>query len=84
MSFYGIGLVAIFCFKQSHYCKLVCLELALKVRFHYKHGMQYSVFVLLIFLLLSPFKVLSEAKKSIKETKNTPFYTCSGNEPITI
>ena len=48
-----------------------------KARFHYEHGMELSLFVLLIFLLLSALK----SKKLIKKT-NTPFRARSENERL--
>ena len=59
------------------YCKR-----ALKARFHYERGMEYSLFLLLIFRHLISERVLSKAKKSIKQTKNTPRHALSGNEPL--
>ena len=82
-----------------------------RVCFHYEREMQYSLFLLLIFLLcltlfavlfpqqalngaffvsfmifprLKSKRVLSKAKKSIKQTNNTPFLACSGNEPLSV
>ena len=50
--------------------------------FYYKHGIEYSLFVLLIFLLHLVLKHGRKVKKSIKQTKNAPFYIGSGNEPF--
>ena len=52
-----------------------------KASFHYERGKEHSLFLLLIFPLLKSKRAQSEAKKSIKQTMNTPFHACSGNEP---
>ena len=41
-----------------------------------------SFFLLLIFPRLKSKRTLSEAKKLLKQTKNTPFQARSGNEPL--
>ena len=56
-------------------------SLTRKAHFHYKCRMEH-LFVLLIVLLLSVLKC--NMSKKIKETKNTLFHACSGNEPTTI
>ena len=44
--------------------------------------MEHSLFVLLIFSRLKAKRALSEAKKSIKGTKYTPFHARNRNEPL--
>ena len=43
--------------------------------------MKHFLFLLMIFPRLKSKRALSEAKKSIKQTKNTLFHACSENEP---
>ena len=53
-----------------------------KARFHYERGTDYSLFVLLIFLLCLAFASILSAERSIKETKNAFFQARSGNGPL--
>ena len=53
----------------------------LKARFHYEHGKENSLFILLIFPRLKLKQALSKAKKSIHQTKNNLFHALSGNGP---
>ena len=53
-----------------------------KARFHFERGMEHSLFLLSIFPRLKSKRALSQAKKSIKQTSNTPFHARSGNEPL--
>ena len=53
-----------------------------KARFHYERGKDYSLFVLLIFLLCSALASILSAERSIKETKNALFHARSGNGPL--
>ena len=48
-------------------------------RFYHKHEIEYSLFVLLIFLL---HLVLKHRSKKVNKTKNAPFCIGSGNEPF--
>ena len=54
--------------------------LSLRVRFRCERKLEYSLFYC-FFFYFSPHLALSKAKKSIKEAKNIPFHTRSGNEP---
>ena len=59
--------------------------MTLKAHFHYEHGKDYSLFVLLIFLLCLVLASILSVERSIKkERKNALFHACSGNEPLYI
>ena len=47
-----------------------------------RSGMEHSFSLLLIFPHLKLKRALREAKKSIKQTKNTLFHARSGNKPL--
>ena len=70
--------------KRYTYKKVTCLKhlRSVKARFHYARGVEHSLFLLLIFSRLKSKPALSGAKKSIKQTKNTPFHARCGNEPL--
>ena len=53
--------------------------LRFKARFHHEHGKDYSLFVLLIFLLCLARTSILSAERSVRETKNALFHTLSGN-----
>ena len=53
----------------------------LRARVYWERRMEYSLFVLLIFLFCSPLAYILSAERLIKETKNAPFLARSGNEP---
>ena len=64
-------------------CNLLCYLPATrkKARLYYERGMKPSLFLLLIFPGLKSKRALSEAKKSVKQTKNAPFHARSEYEP---
>ena len=51
----------------------------IKARFHNERGKDYSLFILLIFLLCLALASILSAERSIKETKNALFHAGSGN-----
>ena len=53
---------------------------SLKARFHYEQEMKHSLFLSLIFPRLKFKLALSEAKKSIKQTKSALFHARNGNQ----
>ena len=65
---------AAFCFLMANFL------VNFRARFHYEREMKHIFFVLLIFTSLKSMQTLSEATKSIKETKNTPLHTCIENK----
>ena len=60
----------------------IFLFLNFRARFHYERGIEYSLFVLLIFLLRLALAYILGKEKSMKETKNAPFHAPSGNESL--
>ena len=61
---------------------LFYLQVVLRACFHYEHGIEYSLFVLLIFFALLSARLDLSAEKSIKERKNASFQARSRNEPL--
>ena len=53
-----------------------------KARFYYERRMEYSLFLLLIFLLCLALAQILNTERLMKQTKNTPFVARSGNEPL--
>ena len=53
-----------------------------KACFHYECGKEHSLFVLLIFFVLTSILTACFNQRSIKETKNALFHTRSGNGPL--
>ena len=67
-------------YKHYRNC-IIHLISRVRAHFHNERGMEHFLFVLLIFYFF-PRLALSQAKKSIKEMKNIPFYAHSRNEPL--
>ena len=55
-----------------------------KARFHYERKKKHSLFVLLLFFALASILTARFNQRSIKETKNALFHTCSENGSLNL